>query len=217
VVTVEVAGEELWLLPEKALYWPAKRTLVVADLHIGKAAAFRAGAIAVPEGTTRETLARLELAIGRCPAERLLCLGDLLHAPTGRAEGTMAAVAEWRLGRPDLQILLVRGNHDLRAGDPPESWDIKCADEPVVEGPFVWRHRPEEDDRGYVVAGHLHPAVRLTGRGRTSVTLPCFYLGRRLAILPAFGSFTGTATVRPKVGERVYVVAEGEVIAVGTG
>ena len=35
-------GESLWLLPERVILWEERRTLLVADPHWGKAAAFRA-------------------------------------------------------------------------------------------------------------------------------------------------------------------------------
>jgi metallophosphoesterase superfamily enzyme len=66
-----------------------------------------------------------------------------------------------------------------------------------------------------VLAGHLHPAVALGGPGRQRERLPCFLFGPRRGILPAFGSFTGAATVRPTAGERVFVVAGDEVLQVG--
>jgi metallophosphoesterase superfamily enzyme len=62
------------------------------------------------------------------------------------------------------------------------------------------------------MAGHLHPAVRLAGRGGQSLALPCFYFGHAYAVLPAFGDFTGTALVSPRPGERVVVVADDTLI-----
>jgi metallophosphoesterase superfamily enzyme len=106
---------------------------------------------------------------------------------------------------------LVRGNHDQHAGDPPAEWRVACLDEPVIDRPFVWRHFPEAEAAGYTVAGHWHPAVRL-GRGAFGVTLPCFYFGEAMGILPAFGSFTGTAVVQPRSGDAIYVLAEDEII-----
>jgi metallophosphoesterase superfamily enzyme len=67
---------------------------------------------------------------------------------------------------------------------------------------------------GYALAGHIHPAVRLTERGGQSLRLPCFWFGARVGVLPAFGAFTGSARVRPRAGDQVFVVADGEVIGV---
>lgn len=214
-ITIEAAAETLLLLPERAVYWPRTRTLVLADPHFGKAAAFRALGVPVPEATTHDNLARLARALERTGATRLVVLGDFLHARAGRSDSLLRAVGGWLSERRQLAVLLVRGNHDDRAGDPPESWGVECEDEPVQEGPFAWRHRPAPSDAtGYVVAGHVHPAVSLAGRGGLSATLPCFYFGREHALLPAFGDFTGTAVIRPRAGERTYVIAGGEVVAV---
>ena len=213
----ELRGESFLLLPERALFWEREAALIVADVHLGKAAAFRAAALPLPGGTTSETLSRLGRAVERTGARRLLVLGDLLHARAGRAARTLAAVTAWRERHPDLDILLVRGNHDRNAGDPPDEWRFRCVDEPWREGPFAFRHHPEEDPDGYVLAGHIHPAVGLVGLGRQSETLPAFLFGGRLGLLPAFGGFTGGARVRPRRGDRVYVVAEDEVVEVGTG
>jgi DNA ligase-associated metallophosphoesterase len=234
-VAITLRGEALLLLPERAVYWPARETLIIADPHFGKAAAFRAGGIPIPGGTTAAMTRRLDAALGRSGATRLLVLGDLLHARDGRAPRLLEEVTRWREERPDLRVVLVRGNHDRRAGDPPAEWRVECRDAPVIEPPFVWRHEPpvaqagrlapapqpgqvepqESPDRdpalgAYPIAGHVHPAAALGGNGR-SLTLPCFYFGRDYALLPAFGEFTGTAIVRPRAGERVFVLA-GETI-----
>jgi uncharacterized protein len=201
------------MLGEAALYWPARETLLIADAHFGKAASFRAGGIPVPDGTTQGNLARLESALALTRARRLVCLGDLLHARAGRAEGTLAAVTAWRSQHRELAWLLVRGNHDRHAGDPPEEWAVGCVDAPLVEGPFVLQHEPDTGGTGYAIAGHVHPAARV-GRGKLAEQLPCFLFGERLALLPAFGEFTGTALVRPQRGDRVFVLAEGEVLRI---
>jgi len=213
-LTAEVAGEVVRLLPERALFWERTRTLLVADVHLGKAAAFRSAAIPVPAGTTDDALARLDAALRRTNAERLIVLGDLFHARGGMNDEMLDAAAAWRRHCRELSIGLVRGNHDLRAGDPPAEWAIQCIAEPHCEGPFVFRHHPADDGRGYVLAGHLHPAVRLSGPARQRLRLPCFWLGPRVGVLPAFGAFTGAVVVRPAVGDRVWVVAKRAVIPV---
>ncbi len=209
---VVVAGEGLVMLPERAVYWPREGTLLIADPHFGKAASFRAFGVPVPEQTTEDNLARLDAALARSGADRLVVLGDFLHARHGRSPELLAALARWRAAHSALPILLVRGNHDDRAGDPPDEWGIECQEEPVACPPFVWRHEPAASVEGYVLAGHVHPAVHLSGPGGLGATLPCFYFGREYGLLPAFGDFTGTGLVRPRAGDRVFVVADGTVM-----
>lgn len=211
---IPLVGERVLLLAERALAWPAAGALIIADAHWGKAASFRAAALAVPEGATAADLARLDAALARVGARRLVILGDLFHNAASLAPAVVAAVAAWRERNSALEITLVRGNHDARAGDPPAAWDFACVDEPYALGPFALCHYPDTAAEGYVLAGHLHPAVALAGPGRQRERLPCFLAGPRRMVLPAFGSFTGAATVRPAADERVYVVAGEEVVEI---
>jgi len=211
-VVIEVADEPLWLLPERAVFWPARRTLLVADLHLGKPAAFRAAALPVPEATTDADLGRLSAAIERTQAERLIILGDLVHARSGQTPRTIRAVAAWRDRHRSLDVTLVLGNHDKGCGEPPSEWAIEVVEDVRIELPFVWRHRPDEHAGGYVVAGHIHPVAVLAGRGRERLRLRCFAVGPRRMILPAFGSFTGGAIGAPETGDRVFVAADDQVV-----
>ena len=209
-----VAGERLVLLPQRAAWWPAGKALFVADFHLGKAASFRHAGIPLPPGTTTENLARLEGALAGRPVERLVFLGDFLHSAQGRAPATLAAFAKWRESRPTRAMTLVRGNHDDRAGDPPGEWAMRCVNPGEALGPFALVHEPAPVRGGYALSGHIHPAVRLSERGGQSVRLPCFWFGPRVGVLPSFGAFTGSALVRPRAGDQVFVVADGEVIRV---
>lgn len=206
------AGERLVLLPERAVYWPRAGTLFVADLHAGKEDAFRAAAVPVPGDPTGDDLKRLGSVLDATGAERLIVLGDFWHARAGRTPAVLDAVAGWRNERKQLAVELVRGNHDRSAGDPPAEWDVTCRDEPAAAGPFALCHHPGPSDAGYVLAGHLHPAVTLRGAGRQRLRLACFWFGARVGVLPAFGRFTGSADVTPAAGDGVYVLADGEVI-----
>ena len=215
-IHLDLAGEPVRLLPERALFWPGGCALVVADLHWGKAAAFRSAGIPIPGGATRRDLDRLDSAIARTGARRLIVLGDLFHARAGRvATRTLAHLRSWRGEREALEIQLVRGNHDRHAGDPPADLRVNCLNAPAFLPPFVLRHEPVAGDTGYTLAGHVHPGVVLTGRGLFRERLPCFVVGDRMALLPAFGSFTGLGILSPDEGQRVFVVAEGEVVEVG--
>jgi len=212
----DVAGERLRLLPERAAYWERTRTLLVADTHFGKAATFRAAAIPVPRGTTTGSLTRLDAALQRTGAARIIFLGDFLHAREGREAETTRVVGEWRSRNATVDMVLVRGNHDKRAGDPGPEIDIRCVDGPLVEPPFAFTHKPAALDAGYVICGHVHPAARLTGLGRETARLPCFWAGARTMVLPAFGEFTGVADIEAEHGDRVWVIAEHAVLLVST-
>ena len=211
---VTVRGETLRLLADKAVYWQRRNALLVADTHFGKAAAFRASTIPVPRGTTSTDLSRLDSVVETTGAHSIFFLGDLLHAKSGRAPETLDAVAKWILSRQSLRLVLVRGNHDRRAGDPPLEWGIECHDEPYGFEGFSLIHNPDVETDSFALCGHIHPSVTLRGEGRLRERLPCFLLSESRLILPSFGSFTGTADVVPALQERVFVVAGKSVVEV---
>lgn len=214
-LNVTVADTLVVLLPERALWVPSLDLLCVADLHWGKAAAFRAAYVPVPMGTTSRDLTRLSGALSATAATRLVVLGDLLHARAGRHEDTLRTIAEWRARHEGVHITLVRGNHDRHAGDPPASLGIACFDEPYRFGPFVGVHEPAPHHDGYVLAGHLHPNVTVRGRGRQTLRLPAFVFGPSRGVLPAFSSFTGGGMYEQAAGDRLYAVAGSDVLALG--
>lgn len=210
-VAVEVAGERLVLSSGKALYWPRGEKLFVADAHFGKAAAFRARGVPVPHGTTDDNLARLDVLLAQFVPRTLVFLGDFLHARESRAPKTIAALAEWRTRHAELRLLLIRGNHDVHAGDPPSDLGIEAVGAPHFDHPFEYCHHSAERERGYALVGHLHPAWVLHGRAHEVLRLPCFWLTKTHVVLPAFGAFTGTMTIAREPGERVFLVANGRI------
>lgn len=210
---VTVAGEAVELLPERAVWWPAASTLLVADLHWGKSETFHHAGIPVPTGVLTDDLARLSQALERCGAKRVTVLGDLIHGRVGVDDSVVRRVAQWRAERPDLVLELVPGNHDRHLRVLPESWGIDVLDPTLERGPFGLRHHPEPLAGRFVWAGHLHPTVHLAGGG-DALRLPCFHLGPEVGVLPAFSAFTGGVALRPARGERIFVIAEGRVVAI---
>lgn len=211
--TFTLRDQVLHLLPERAVYWPRESTLLIADPHWGKDTMFRAAGVALPGGVLTDDLARLSAALRRSGAQRLVVLGDLLHAKRGRAESLIAEVSQWRAEFATLDVVIVRGNHDHSAGDPPVEWRFVCVSEPMLAPPFSLQHFPTESD-AYTLSGHLHPGARLRGKGGQGVTLPCFWFGKQIGILPAFGGFTGLAAITPTQGDYVFVIVEDEILQV---
>jgi DNA ligase-associated metallophosphoesterase len=212
---IRLAGADVALHPAGGAYLPEYRTLLVADAHFGKAVSFRKLGVPVPQGTTSETLSQLTRLVADTGARRIVFLGDFLHSARSHAAATLAALARWRADHAALQLTLVRGNHDDRAGDPPAVLGIDVVDEPFALGPFALCHYPQPVEQAYVLAGHWHPCITLGGRANDRVRLPCFWFGDELrhpvGVLPAFGSFTGMHPVALRDSDRVYVVAKDEV------
>lgn len=214
MLQVEWQGMELFLHPARAVYWPSKRTVAVSDTHFGKDGAFRAWGIPVPGGVTGEAMVRLDALMADTRAERLVVLGDFFHAREGRSARLDGELAAWRNRHRELDIVVVRGNHDRHAGDPAPGFQARVYDDPwrETEGEVSWRHIPEPDEGRPVFAGHTHPCVRLREGGGSTLRLPCFHASGHILTLPAFGMFTGMKAIRRARGDRVWVVGGDHVV-----
>jgi DNA ligase-associated metallophosphoesterase len=208
-------GQTLHLLTQKAIYWEQQKALIVADVHFGKVGHFRKAGIAVPRDMEQSDLATLSDLIHEYRPEKLLFLGDLFHSDMNNDWDWFIL---WRSQFPGLQIILVRGNHDIIADSNYQQLNIELHDQ-LLMGPFLMLHHPLPDEQlqnaeGYVFCGHIHPGVSLSGRGRQSVTLPCFAFGGKQAILPSFGKFTGKVAIRSQKTDRIFAVLKDKVIAI---
>ena len=215
---VEVAGETLWLMPERAAYWPARRTVLVADWHLGKVEVFGSRGLAIPDGGTARDFATLDALVGATGATRVLVLGDLMHAPPRPADDWPRQLSDWLAARPALAMAVVAGNHDrVQAAALPAGLGarIDWHAEGLDEGPFRFEHEPGSVPGRYTVAGHLHPTRRLVMAG-DRMRAPAFWFRDDHAVLPAFGNFTGGMNIDPAPGDRVYVTGPGAVIDVST-
>jgi uncharacterized protein len=212
----EIAGESLHLLPERALYWPRTRSLLIADLHLGKAGHFRRNGIAVPGQVMAHDLQRLGDLLERWQPERLVFLGDLFHSTYNR-EWEFFADFLGSMAPPCIELIL--GNHDVLPEAHYQALDFHLYREGRLDPPFFFSHHPLDAEKlpakGYALAGHLHPGLRLQGKGRQSLRLPCFWLGSQQGVLPAFGSFTGLAQVEPQASDQLFVIVEEQVVGVG--
>jgi DNA ligase-associated metallophosphoesterase len=205
------------LMAQRAALWKEQQTLLIADPHFGKAASFRLHGIAIPRGTTRYDLDRLSELIRLYRPRQLVILGDLIHTARSKSLDVLLELRQWRLKFSDLKIRLIQGNHDRGAGDPPLELNIDRIQNEYRVGPIIFTHQPCQRSNGYTIAGHVHPAVRLKGKGRRHERFACFCFRADYAILPAFGSFTGHHLIRPSGEDRVYIVAEGQIMPAPTG
>jgi uncharacterized protein len=210
------ADERLILLAAKAIAWPRTSSLIVADLHFGKPAAFRASGIPVPESTHAD-LSQLDELVRQHRSERLIVLGDFFHSSAGRQPEMMGAVEAWCRRNERLEIILVPGNHDRNSGEPPACWNIRNVADGWNLEPFAFCHEPRDIPGRHVMAGHLHPSVSLREKFGSGMRAPCFWFGRRCAVLPAFGSFTGTHPIDPARGDRVFAIGDDEILELRAG
>lgn len=214
-------ASETWdLYPQRALYWPRRNALLLADLHLGKGDAFRTRGMAIPSGSSAADLSRLSELLGLTGAEELWVLGDLIHGPIS---AQLAELGErWREAHPGLRWLLVRGNHDRHAPQLPLAWRVLEQSVAMLDG-LLLAHAPddvlqatvgcEKHAMPYSIVGHVHPAVRVTG-GADSLRAPAFWLRPRQLVLPAFGSFTGGQRVTAAKDDRLFAVGPEQVVEV---
>ncbi|WP_374165822.1 ligase-associated DNA damage response endonuclease PdeM [Arcticibacter sp. MXS-1] len=205
----ELLGQHMLMCPQKALFWEEENTLIVADLHIGKVGHFRKSGIAIPRSLEQEDLGVLSDLLHQLKPASLIFLGDLFHS---EFNNDWEWLVLWRELFPSITMTLVRGNHDILH----DSY-YRQAGFSVVErldlGPFTFTHEPAQLAGRYVMSGHIHPAVRLRGKGRQSLVLSCFYFSAEQAILPAFGRFTGNCCIPVSQSDITFAVLGKDVVA----
>ena len=204
----QMLGEQLQLLPDKAIYWPSQRALLIADSHLGKIRHFRKSGIALPGSAAYENLHRLESLLRQFQPEKVIFLGDLFHSEMNfewlEFKAFLAKYAE-------IKFILIQGNHDIFHDLSYEYFEVHKT--PLEIGPFILSHEPMEEEHAlYNLCGHIHPGVRMFGQARQSMRFPCFYFGAHQGILPAFGVFTGLHLLKPEKQDNIFVIAGSEVI-----
>lgn len=208
----QIFGEALELYPQRAVFWKRKGILFLADLHLGKINHFRRAGIAVPQQANDKNVEGLIDLLNLTNPERVICLGDLFHShynPEWEVFGELIK----HFGNSSFELVL--GNHDIMSDQQYLRKGILTHRVLCIE-PFIFTHHPlkEIGSSQYNLAGHLHPGINLKGKGRQSITLPCFYFGEQAGLLPAFGTFTGIARIHPKKNDKVFAIVEDKVIAV---
>lgn len=211
-MTISCNGEELILNRERAIYWAAQKTLVISDLHIGKAAHFRKHGIQVPSSIGHDDLQRLSKLIALYDPQTLLITGDMFH---DKINSDVALFSDWRTEFGTLKILLIKGNHDKLAVSSYQSLDIELVQKELISAPFRFIHdQPELSGQPYyTISGHIHPGVTVYGKARQRLNFPCFYFGENHAILPAFSAFTGLSRIHPQKNDRFYAITPSGIVA----
>jgi len=209
-LNIVLAGEAVVLLGERALFWPARSRLIIADLHLGKSHVFRRAGIAVPRGATQEDLQRVAALVLATAARELWVVGDVLHGPASQAAWRDAWL-QWRQAHAALDVAVLAGNHD-RALDG-AALGMRELGEAQADGPFLFRHLPQPDAQGrHVIAGHVHPKTRIPGVPRS---WPAFWMRPGITVLPAFSDFTGGHAVGWEPGAGLVACVEGAAVPLG--
>lgn len=192
-----------------ALFWEKERMLLISDVHLGKVSHFRKFGSAVPQNSVEGNFKKLTSVIAFFEPEKICFLGDLFHSSLNK---------EWNLfenwkSKISAEIFLVEGNHDIISPLKYEKLGIQVLPE-YIKNEFLLTHHPEIREGFFNFSGHLHPGVKINGKARQQLRLPCFYKTDNQLVLPAFGEFTGKHTISPKEGDEVFVLTGDEVIRV---
>ena len=203
-VVTDIAGETVWLLADRALYWPRESRLFLSDLHLGKGDVFRRAGIALPGGGTAGDLDRLARAIALTAATSVWILGDVVHGAVHDSAWRDTWHA-WRHAHAGVGFAALTGNHDRALAG--AGLGMELLGDALDVGPFALRHEPGEVDGLHVLGGHLHPCVSIRELGPRR--FPVFWLRPRATVLPAFSEFTGGCHVDVGPGDGLVVCAAG--------
>ena len=211
---ITIREETLWLHPERAVVWPARRTVIVADTHFGKSALFGQHGVAVPAGSDDDDRARLSRLIEETRAGRLLILGDFVHAPLDPDAREAHDLRAWAESLRATEIRVIAGNHDRGAAN---GWGttLQWQQQDLLEPPFCFMHDAERrprSDGSFTLSGHIHPVVRLAGLRKHMPRVPIFWQRRSGLVLPSFGAFTGGYVVSPDAEDHVFAVGSESVV-----
>jgi len=209
-----IQGQHFRLLQQKAIYWKEEDCLIMSDLHLGKSHHFARGGVPLPRSVDSGNLLQLKSLFEVLKPASVLFLGDLFHSDVN---AHVEEAARFLDKYPQIEKILVEGNHDVMDASWYKRLGLTVYEGVYQMGPFDFTHEPLEEDEvaeRYTISGHIHPGVRLRGKARKSITLPCFYFGKRQAILPAFGNFTGLYPIKPVKGDKVYAIVNKSVVEV---
>jgi DNA ligase-associated metallophosphoesterase len=186
MVPFSFGGHALLALPQGALFWPARRALLVADLHFEKASWFALRGQMLPPYDSIATLADLTALVAATGADEVWCLGDSFHDSDGCERLPKRARDMLRSLTDATRWTWITGNHDRQILD---RCGCNVVDEAVVDG-LVLRHEADRAEARPELSGHFHPKLRVRVRGK-QVARRCFVATATKLILPAFGALTG--------------------------
>jgi uncharacterized protein len=214
--SINILGLNLVLLAKRGVYWPAQRTLFVADTHFGKEATFRSHGIAVPRGSTHGTLATISEMISERGALRLILLGDMFHARSSLSQDIRESLDDFFRSHKELQTTLVLGNHDRGIHTKIKGWPVEIADSGTAIDSISISHFPQPPNPStrLLLCGHIHPAYRFVSKSDSVGKLPCFWLSNQQLVLPAIGEFTGTQGIQPSKSDQLWVIVGDQIVSV---
>lgn len=208
-----IRNQTCHLLAEKAVFWEENKTVIIADIHMGKGTVFRKAGIPIPQGIMESDLVELTRLLTSLNAEKCIIVGDLIHAESGISPDVKKKFSDLLQGT-QCEIHLVLGNHDraLIKNLPPE-WPLHIHKVGLLIEPFYFSHFPKAQEPWFVWSGHLHPKVEISNH-YDRLVLRCFQVFKNLCVLPAFGFFVGGTFVSKNKECKIYAIADKTIIEI---
>ena len=202
---------ELELRPERAAVLVEHRTLLIADVHLGRVAHMRRAGISLPIEAARADLDRLSALRAAVDPAHIVFLGDLFHSDPNEE---WELFADWLGQQADVRYTLVAGNHDRAYVHTHSSMPGLEITDGLDMNDLTLIHEPDVVNEGWAICGHVHPGVKVASGPRSQVRIPCFHLraAERCLILPAFSALAGKHVRTPAPDDRVVGVYEGRLV-----
>lgn len=213
--TITFNKQELILNNQRSIFWKETKSLILSDLHLGKAAHFRKHGIAIPMDTSLADLNRLENLIGHYQPEQVIVVGDLVHAGINQEVLLLEA---FRQKYRQLHLHLVKGNHDRLSPQVSERFGIHHHKEVFELERIHFKHHPADskDRSSFRISGHIHPGVSIIIPPKRHLRLPCFLVSEYQIILPAFSKFTGLDSSDMSTAYQCYAITDDLIFPVGS-
>ena len=210
-VNFKIRNNNFLLYNTRCIFWQEKKTLILSDIHLGKAGHFRKNGIAIPQTVFKADMHKFVSQIQYNKPSSIIIVGDMFHSQENKEHDFFL---KWRNDFPNLEIHLVKGNHDILKDNAYSKANIVSHKKNLSIDGFSFTHDINEctDNEDYCFSGHIHPGIYINGTARQSLKVPCFYFTKDFAVLPAFGNFTGVSPVKPDQGDTIFAITGDSII-----
>ncbi|CAA7196096.1 ligase-associated DNA damage response endonuclease PdeM [Chryseobacterium potabilaquae] len=208
---INIKNEIFTLTNQRAVFWKSEEALILSDLHIGKTAHFRKNGIALSHKIMERDLDRLSALIDHFHPEKMIVVGDLLHAGNN---SDVEKFCNWRSHYPKLELYLIEGNHDRISTSLEKKLCLNNKTNQLNLHDFIFTHDFDNTQSHFQITGHIHPGVILNSTV-SNIRMPCFVLTSNQLLLPAFSEFTGLDTKNTPKSGKFFMFTHSEIYEIG--
>ena len=212
---INIENNQFILDYRKVIFWQDKKILLLTDTHFGKSDSLRSQGISIPSGATNHDLEILSSIIKDYSIHSIYFLGDLIHNKSSDTENLIEQFRKFRDEHLGFKFNLIIGNHDEKANKLLDKLGLDEIKRDIIIDEFLLTHEPPESPELFTFCGHIHPGISIND-GFGKIKLPCFHLGKKFCVLPAFGTLTGKVNIKTKKDERAICIADGEMLEIKT-